>query len=78
VYIFGGWDGQQRFNDLWRLTVGSWHWELLEPAGTAGAGANKPVAGAAAVAAAAAAVGEDEGGGLLKPCPRADHVMVRG
>ena len=64
LYLFGGWDGQQRYNDLWKLHIqgssgqGSctepallcqqWMWEAVEPCGSAEA----------------------------VPCQRADHVMV--
>lgn len=27
------WDGQQRYNDLWRLDLSTWRWQLLEPKG---------------------------------------------
>lgn len=33
LLLFGGWDGQQRFNDLWSLDVDTWQWKLLQPAG---------------------------------------------
>lgn len=28
------WDGQQRYDDLWRLDCSTWQWQLLQPSGT--------------------------------------------
>jgi hypothetical protein len=71
MYVFGGWDGQQRYDDLYKLSIGSWQWELLEPTAAAAAANGGVCEGVHRIAAPAAAAASS-----LKPCPRADHAMV--
>lgn len=78
VYVFGGWDGQARHNDLYRLrinhTIDGWQWKLLKPAAAAAAApAGSASAGVQKPSNVPAAEGEVH---QLRPCPRADHVMV--
>lgn len=68
VFVFGGWDGSSRTNDLHRLCLSgsepsSWRWEQVQPRPPAGKGAAGPPA--------------LEGGQQLQlPCPRADNAMA--
>lgn len=92
VYLFGGWDGQQRYNDLYRLHVPQqpheqWRWELMKaadkaraPAAPGGTVQDAQHAAATAHIATAAAIPADpeaDSAAALAPCPRADHCMVR-
>ncbi|KAK9805604.1 hypothetical protein WJX72_007339 [[Myrmecia] bisecta] len=33
MVIFGGWDGQQRFDDMYALDLRAWSWRQIQPAG---------------------------------------------
>jgi len=88
MYLFGGWDGTKRYNDLFKLLMDgdspdSWKWEQVTPVVAPPKGARAGItfqqqqqAQQQQVQQAPAQQPQPPQQALQLPCERADHVMV--